>query len=49
VEHRKEIRKIAKSKTPVPTLDIAKTEGEFTQGDFLQDLRKVSQKKSGKE
>ena len=49
VEYRKEIKGIAEAKRPVPTLDIAKTEGEFTQDDFLQDLRKVSQKKSGEE
>lgn len=49
VEYRKEIKKTAESKRSFPTLDMAKTEEEFTQDDFLQDLRKVSQKKSGEE
>ena len=36
VEYRKEIKGIAESKRPFPTLDIAKAEEEFTQDDFCK-------------
>jgi hypothetical protein len=49
VEYRKEVKKRIDAKRPTAILDNAVADEVFTGEDFLRDLRKVSQRKSGKE
>lgn len=45
MEFRKKMKGIAESKRPTPKLDISEDKERFSKDDFIQDLKRVSQKK----